>query len=728
MKIWNHLKYKNKFGNVLKLNNQGSSIVMVLVAMAFVAILGTVILSTTVTNVQMKVMDKKEKANFYTTENILDLIKESLQREAGEALGTAYMEVMQNFSSFSNKTEREDRFKEIYMKELKSSLNLPLTDATGNYDIDLLKNYLTETDHKAAIYSDYPYWQSGVEGVTLQNIEVNYENNENILSKIKTDLHIGIPEVEFTENATLPQIMDYVLIAENGLDFNNTYAFNHEIKGNVFSGKNITIEGSSTTVNFKQGQHLVAKEDIVIKDHATMIGATMSTWAKNIEVDTGNLSLKGDTKVANDLKLNGKGSNVILENSYSGYGDSTVGTNRELPAEVKNHFMDSKNKTSSAININGMNTSLNMEKLSKFLVSGHSYILTENITNDSSNLEMGESVTMISNQIAYLIPGALIGDGGLTNGGKNPLTDSEELAISSDRNVVNMSKTHERFGNKSLNELGASVKKIYRTDFNLVEPMVYYYLAFSDTKKANEFFNIYYAVDGNKDLFQFYSTLYNNVVKIKDSTNIDFTINGNMMYYNGSEIKKVENTTVSQSRIEKLKKEQTNYYKEFFALCKSLTVDFNGLSTQEMISAGLFENLVDINNYNALFTGSSNEVLFMGTDGTYGMAVKDSKVEIKEGNHTNLKFLITNGDVEISNNFEGIIIAKGNIKIKGGAQYISSNPVKASKLLSAQNNNSVKLSSILKGNFGFGSGSSGGTDKEKIELSELVSYKNWHKQ
>ncbi|NLO08600.1 MAG: hypothetical protein GX129_01865, partial [Clostridiales bacterium] len=63
---------------IRKLNNQGSTLLTVIIIIAFIGILGSMMLSVTMTNLQMKMIERKSKENFYTCESTLDEMRTRL--------------------------------------------------------------------------------------------------------------------------------------------------------------------------------------------------------------------------------------------------------------------------------------------------------------------------------------------------------------------------------------------------------------------------------------------------------------------------------------------------------------------------------------------------------------------------------------------------------------------------------------------------------------------------
>ena len=68
------------------LGDRGSAMVMVIVIIAFVAILASVLMFLSFSGYQMRAADRRTKDNFYTAETVLDEINVGLQGEISDAL------------------------------------------------------------------------------------------------------------------------------------------------------------------------------------------------------------------------------------------------------------------------------------------------------------------------------------------------------------------------------------------------------------------------------------------------------------------------------------------------------------------------------------------------------------------------------------------------------------------------------------------------------------------
>ena len=79
MELWNRKK-----------RNSGSSIVIVIIAMAMIGILATTLLWMSYINYKIKVNDIRNKNSFYSAETVMEQILAGLQKESSDAVALAY--------------------------------------------------------------------------------------------------------------------------------------------------------------------------------------------------------------------------------------------------------------------------------------------------------------------------------------------------------------------------------------------------------------------------------------------------------------------------------------------------------------------------------------------------------------------------------------------------------------------------------------------------------------
>ena len=216
------------------------------------------------------------------------------------------------------------------------------------------------------------------------------------------------------------------------------YTINNSKAGNVVGGvadmsdesiySGIFVTGLKTSLNMQSdivavNGSIAAKNGAVITgskkasssatDSGTMRAASL-VWANNIVTlgSEGNqIDLYGTFNIADDLEVNAKKSNVVLSGEYYGYN---YAAEEEFNASSTANYQittakDAKSHTnSSAIIVNGAESSLNLSAISTMLVNGRAYIdinsqksySTDTVTND---VKTAESVAAKGTQLVYRV-------------------------------------------------------------------------------------------------------------------------------------------------------------------------------------------------------------------------------------------------------------------------------------------------------------------------------------
>ncbi len=311
-----------------KSDNRGASLVVVIITIAFIGILVSMLMYITFMNFKIKTADVKNKNSFYTAENALEEIKAGLQGEVSEAMGSAYLDIMQNYGLYSD-DERTENFEWAYMTALRDTLKVPGTD--NRYQVSILTGYLQETAWNAEAgtgatitseTADYGTLLMLENGVVLKDVTVTYVSADGNVSCIKTDIRLALPEVSFNESFKLPDILSYCLIANNDLQVNTG---NSAFIGSVYGGRNGIEINNGAVVNMSKADLLVTDETLTIDNGTLVITEDCNLWAENIVVNSANLDLGGTAYIGDDLTIDGSYSNVTIRNTYYGYGYGDFG-------------------------------------------------------------------------------------------------------------------------------------------------------------------------------------------------------------------------------------------------------------------------------------------------------------------------------------------------------------------------------------------------------------------
>jgi hypothetical protein len=365
---------------------------MVLIAMAFVSILGTILLLSAYTGFQIKAAEAKGERAFYSAEAALDEIRAGIQGIASDCIERAYTEMLRNYSH--DMDNLEEVFGENFVKHFKAT---PLITQVGDdfrYNGALLWNDvdggMVSGAGITAAFGIVPEGEiervpvvdvSEEDRLVLMGVEVGYRSADGFVSTISCDIVVVVPDFSYVRAAyTLSGIPDFALIAANELYV--TALPSIRIDGNAYAGSvnstgGFTVDGtliSEGNINIRAGD---------VSDF-TLNGAL---WANRISVATENkVELNGDMFIADDLVLNAQGSDVTLEGRYYGFGDGDVEPGESVAAH------------SSAIIVNGRESALDISGLSTLFLAGHSFI------DAGHDFIMGQSISVKSDQLAYLIP------------------------------------------------------------------------------------------------------------------------------------------------------------------------------------------------------------------------------------------------------------------------------------------------------------------------------------
>lgn len=438
--------------------------------------------------------------------------------------------------------------------------------------------------------------------MTIKNICVEFIDGNGLLSIINTDIAIDVPKLRFTQAGTIDRLYPYVFVGDNGLETkDNTivgidgsiYAgVDKQDKGGIEIGENsrVTVENASYIIS--GGDIVIGNADdkpinminqgaeLIVRDVSSSgVGYMTNVYAKGLVLNGSHLDISGRVFVENDLILSGKGSIASLSGQYFGYGRETSATllgpkKDENGDEVKdgdgNVEMVNINPAaeSSAIVINGKDSTVDLTGLTTLQLAGRAYVSLDDdddATMAKPHILMGESISVKSNQIAYLVPPECVGTlDGKTVIGQNPVSYTtwiqmvsglpEYAADGRDFKIVDAGKASAKLGGGILNSYG--IDNITADDLNGVDPenipetmtrfngvagtrgvrflympekaQVYLYLVMDKTN-AEQYFTSYYNVNSNKESLDSYFNQYaSGGIKLKDNVQ-GYTVMGNSM-------------------------------------------------------------------------------------------------------------------------------------------------------------------------------------------------------
>ena len=784
--------------------NQGFSLFTVLIAVSFVGILGLLVLYIALSNFNMKITDLKGKDSFYTAERALEEIRTGLQEDVGNAMSKAYTQVLESYNvenrsqDSSMDRQRQSEFQDCFITELMRTLRVSKTE-DNIYNMERLRRYvdLKYDGSKESLIITNPAGSAPLmkavknvgkntenNGVLLKNLKVIYVDEKGRAAIICTDIRLLVPEVQFPTPSTLPDLMNMIVVADKGIVCEGTESTPTSINGSIYAGNlpSALAADSETSIkvipgaslNVESGDKVVCKGEISVGLNSTFTSAeSVNLWARGLNADSvQNVSLSSSTYFADDLTVTGKNNNVKISGNYYGYGSYESATSDDCVAKDQYEKSGLTGAAlSSAIVINGKNTTLDLSDTQKLMIAGRNYIASSKVkANNRSNtndVATGESLTVKGTQLAYLVPKEVLGASG------NPLTYDAYLALLNGAKdiSVNWDAAVEAWGGRTLRDIGVDSEKPVQTVF-YNDGFVYFYLNFTDAQKSADFMQMYYqnnpTVKANMDKYlSFYFGGEDSGITVKDADSyLRYITNGNALSYSGADAQGNMQQATSVNPGEKILQEQVGYQNSWYALNRKMITSYDLLNKAVKEDAegkthnetdgdrSVYDNLVnekkmisyikdtvkdDTGKY--VFTASDEDgglQAIMYDNGENGM---NQTLKISQSDADKLRLVVCTGDVEIEAGvkFQGIIMAKGTITLKAGAQ-LESAPLEAARVFQAQMSSYGDGTSIKPQDFFWegdkyvlgNSSSSGKKDtlngSDTYSIADCVTYENWKKE
>ena len=507
--------------------NKGFSLITVIITIAFIGILGLLVLYLALQNFNMKITGIKGKDSFYTAEQALEEIRLGLQQDVGEAMSAAYIKVMEDYNKQSSSSDevldelRQKAFETAFLQELTSRVRQSGKDGAsdlplGQYSMDYLRSYVdlekmddfysaAETLIVTTPEGKNPVLKSDPKsGLLLKNLKVIYVDAKGYAAIIETDIRLGIPKLQFPTPSTLPDLMNMVVVAQGGIVCKSAEnvgisADHTSIMGSIFAGNlkddSEASEKSQTSIKVEKNAALaIASGDKVVTEGEVSVdeqgsfsaSAGVTLWTQGIRMTEGKVTLDGTTYVADDLTVeknakSGDGSQVKIAGEYYGFGSpdsakksknytqSGQSVENDTP-RLYDDFSDAD--LSSSIVINGRNTTIDLSAVKKFLLAGRSYIAVSGVKGSSENANsdvmLGESLSVKGSQLAYLVPAALLKTGSEVSA-SNPMNYDDyrasDLVKKDTDQQVDWDETVSAWGGKSFSEIGVDKSKPIQTVF-----------------------------------------------------------------------------------------------------------------------------------------------------------------------------------------------------------------------------------------------------------------------
>jgi len=727
---------------------------MVIVVIAFVSILVSLILYTTLINYQIKAADLRNKRSFYTAEHALEEIKAGLEQDVSWALGGAYLSVMEDYAQYTDE-QRSEEFQSMYVESLRSRLK---GDTDKVYNLAYLTAFLQDTAwidgeeedagtgaKLTAKGTDGHYHEdTGLllayeDAVVLKDLMVTYLDEKGNVSRIRTDIRLQVPNMTFNESFKLPDILSYCVIANRKLDA--TASTDSTLSGSVYGGSEGMVFSGKTTLN--NADLIVTDGEVLVEGTGTVqFASDTKLWAQGIDMQGKTLNLLGNSYIQDDLTINNSHTQVTIAGDYYGYGYGEAQTP----------------KNNSAILINGTNTSLNMSDVSHLFLAGHAYIGTNLVADgtipegeygwDNTPIQMGESLAAKSDQLAYLVPIECLWvnkEDGKSLAHSNPIPEADINGFTSQgATEFDASKVPAKYA-EAMNYVDG-FKTVYRNDSGI--KMIYYYFTFSTEQKANRFFSAYYAAD--KEQMDQYLKIYlsdyqspNRALEVNIAGNMFTMVNGQYVLKEGEN----DADDVTERKIE-----SDTYAETYTQLCTTLSrTEPTDAEKNIKADSGLFYNIIDKNELEKLIDPTkganygSGPYLFLDEEGKTRVVVVNNvsstyvidSLTAHDINWEDVRILLATGDVKLSGSltYKGIVIAGKEVALEGGIGLESdskgvSEAMQAYIQPAGETEESSKIMAVnlfVDGSYTFADTEDIGITGE-VRTDELVVFENWNKE
>jgi len=711
-------------------NNRGSAIIIVLVAVAFLTILGSLLLFTTYTGYQMKIVERKSAENFYSAETAVNEVRIGVQKAASDAIAAAYTSVLESYNT-SLSEDSEDAFRRGFVEALYAwksdgtSLFTRRELGTTTYNPAVLRSFLTVSG--ATLTAANPAAVSETDdAIILRGLRVDYTDAAGYQTSISTDISIGKPSFTYAlSDLILSAVQDYTVIAKNALLAENIEPGKTlKVDGNAYAGS-IHVTGAGTLEAHDQANFFICRDLLDVESGRFIApGKSLKLWAGGIVLgNNASVKLECSTYVQNDLVLSGNGAEAVLSGQYYGFGTS-----------------DTSGAASSSILINGRETSLDLSGLNRLVLAGNSFVNA-----NGSDVMMGESVSVRKNQLAYLIPFACF-DAAKAQSARvksNPeLFGTDEIAAVKDQlnDLVDLDSIlwSDVLGADGqpmkLGDYVDGVQTVYQP-ITSTQTLVYFYMHFRDKALANSYFKAYF--DHNSEKLQSYLELYSKEIKLGSTTGKS-SAGGLLGYEGGDSDIYYEYTSVKDSILRQMRSNSG----KFQNLCATLSTEVGGATE----NADVYDYLVDEDKFRRE-CGERVQLTFFdpaATDATdpanvwavmvngsasYGGDTGDLKISPNQ--YPNLRIIIATGDVEIKKDFEGLVVSGKDVRVSANLKRRQEEVSEALRAVlegTAGEAEPVTLLDFLKN---IGTQSSGSTSvlpaRDSWNLEKLVTYDNWTK-
>ena len=653
-------------------NNSGSAIISVVVAMLFVVALGVALLFTAYTGYRVKVVERSDSKNFYDASTAMEEVRAGIQKAVNSALTDAYSRVLVNYISYP---DPDAEFKARFLVELKAT---QLFDSSGT-GLGIGSSKLAEmpsNPQSAAISVSSGTVDSSTQNqLTVKNVTLKYIDKNGYETNISTDMVIHFPDF-YAGSTASAKLGSYAIVANTGL---KSEGVGGTVTGDVFAGNGGVSVELGSKLSIAEGD-LTCKGDIVTADSNSssfVFGpGGNDLWSRGIKAGrSSSMNISGNCRVEDDLVLNGK-SVVSLSGSYLGFGESKTDA-----------------KKSSSIIVNSIDAaapaSLNLSGLTNLTLGGLSFINPEAQT----PVVMGQSMSVKSDQLAYLVPAECISvpTGTTLLSAGNPLlyqgTVLQNVTVNADKVLWKIGETE-----RKLSYYTTQFTQMTQNMNSGADPirMHFVFLKFPSVAKANEYFKDYFTVYPDK-IKQYYD-IY---LKLTTSPATQSVTAGNSFAADNGGVLALEPATAVATG--------------------SAQTQFSGFSSP-------YTKFVDSAKISSTMEFSEGGAVLARVISNAGGA---AAYEIGAGETA--KLIIAAGNVLVKNSYTGIIISGGTVSVQSNVTS-SMLPTEVFTAKNSEGKTMAELGIIRDAVVNEFQGGGQTADRTNAwDPNKLVSYSNWKK-
>ena len=517
-------------------------------------------------------------------------------------------------------------------------------------------------------------------------MHITYESKDGFFNEIYTDIKLSVPDLSFSLISAMPDIAEYVLVANSGIVVEGSHALT--AAGNIYAGHEGTSTDSITLMHDSKFDctkaPVVVADGSFVMDNASVFltgggrtasdptKANTSFWATNfIMRNSAMAQLLGRSYIKDDTTVSGENVRLYLGGQYYGYSNGTTNASE-----------------SSAIIINNKNAELHMADLNTLVLTGTAFVGTSRVTapggNTNYDILTGDSISVKSNQLAYLIPAECEGIA------TNPMSYRDYQKLIED----------DEWAEKILNTVLSSINRSLSSYGNVgVTPVfssrdsgtVYLYVNFESVASASAYFiDVFNSASTTGAKLREYLKQYLPAFELNTRSAQIITEGNYLIPASYDEVTgEFSDITYAASGYSagSIPALMANTLSSYQALCKKLVTTKSSLTAAELAdNATVFSNLISeamidqffsyggaINGCTVTNTANGMKAVFDGGSGMQGIIIdNEGKAPYDVDVHGGTGVLIATGDVRLAGNWDGIIIAKGKITVISGS---ANNPV-----------------------------------------------------